>query len=96
MELIRYLASNNVEGYNLDKYTEELAELLEKLLKYKIKPEASRPSMEEIIEEIGDVEFRGEVFKEQFQINKQVQARVEHKATKYKKWKSENKYIGRI
>lgn len=78
-DVIDHLVTNNDEAYNIDKCLEEMAELSEKLLKYKTKKPEYRPSHDEINEEIGDVHVRMSVITQIFSSNSKVQERVNKK-----------------
>jgi len=64
---------------NILKLCEEMSELGEVLLKYVNKNKDNKPPIEKIIEELGDVFFRGTVIVEQFDIEEPVINRIDEK-----------------
>ena len=92
------LALTNKTKYNYLKLAEELAELLEVVIKFATKVKEKRPPKEKLVEELGDVMFRilvlaaakGEEFGEDSNL------RVEEKALKLYNYYKEGKYVGGI
>jgi NTP pyrophosphatase (non-canonical NTP hydrolase) len=78
-ELKRVLLAPERHERNILKLCEEMAELQEVLLKYVNKREDARPPVSKIIEELGDVIFRGQVIADQFDIEENVNERIEEK-----------------
>lgn len=88
------LALTNTPEYNRLKLCEELAELMEVLLKYTNKVEAYRPEDSKIIEEMGDVILRWFVLMFQLDIEDEIGNRVEAKCKKLFKHYIDGKYKG--
>ena len=79
-----YLSTKNDYDYLLRKTCEELTELMELLLKTLNKKEDKRPSLESIVEEIGDVEMRLLMLKNRMKISPDmIDARKIYKANKF-------------
>lgn len=74
------LAKNVTKETNTLKVVEECAELQEVLLKGITKSDASKPSQEKIVEEMGDVVFRVMVLARVMGVEVEVEKRIEDKA----------------
>lgn len=96
-EIIKTIAETNEKGYNILKFIEESTELNDVLVK-KITKEGTRkePDLASIIEEIGDVELRLVILKQQLNCEEAVVERIEFKLNKYNQFLIEGKYKGRI
>ena len=93
----RQLKRRNTKQYNLSKTCEELTELQELLLKTMNKRPANRPSKQMLIEEIGDVEMRLFILKDQLNITgSEVIKRKVDKANKFIGYINEGKYTRNI
>jgi NTP pyrophosphatase (non-canonical NTP hydrolase) len=81
-DTIEALSEYNEPEYNRSKLAEELAELLEVLLKLQNKKGIHIPPREKVVEEIGDVIFRAYVYIQQEAMEEEVEARMIFKANK--------------
>lgn len=77
------LATHNEALYNEDKVLEELAELAEVILKARTKRNTEGPSQQDLIDEIGDVQLRLEVYKKMLGIEREVDIRIGKKLNKF-------------
>jgi NTP pyrophosphatase (non-canonical NTP hydrolase) len=85
------LASDNLikhlpKQLNILKVVEECAELSEVLVKYVTKSEEFKPTLEKIVEEMGDTVFRIIVLSKLLDVQDEVQGRLEEKAQKLYDW----------
>jgi NTP pyrophosphatase (non-canonical NTP hydrolase) len=80
------LAKNVTKEKNILKVVEECAELQEVLVKYLTKSEELKPKQEKIVEEMGDVVFRIMVLARAMNIEKEVDQRMQDKATQMYNW----------
>lgn len=90
MEIFKKMADNFDEERLTLKVVEELSELSEVLVKRLTRKEGQKPSVEKIIEEIGDVHFRTRCLIEKLGISEQVEARILQKGMQVEKWYFEN------
>jgi NTP pyrophosphatase (non-canonical NTP hydrolase) len=74
-ELLQFLLEPKRHERNILKLCEEMAELQEVLLKYVNKTPENRPSLDKIVEEMGDVIFRAIILTKQFEIEEEVEER---------------------
>lgn len=92
-----YLGKTNDETYNIMKYLEEAAELQDAMITRKLKPGHIRtPSMQGLIDEIGDLEARLNIIKSMYGVWDKVDERRKYKLKKYEKWIDLGKYTGAI
>jgi hypothetical protein len=71
-ELEDFLLVPERQNRNILKFCEEMAELSEVLLKWVNKEDKNKPPISKIIEEMGDVAFRGDIVMQQFDIEEEV------------------------
>lgn len=95
-ELIPLLADHNTPKYNSSKLCEELAELLEVLLKFENKIPEKKPSSEAIIDELGDVILRVAIYAHQEGWLDEVDNRLIDKAKKLLGYALKGEYVGGI
>ena len=89
----RKLSKMNSRKYSLSKTCEELTELQELLLKTLNKRYDARPTKEQIIEELGDVEIRLSILKRKFGITqKELDTRKIYKANKFIGYVNQKEY----
>lgn len=89
----------NTNEFTTLKLIEELAELQEKLIKYHLKSPSHKPKLEEILDEIGDVQLRIELFidkvrNEDFDVDDYLDERIDRKLMKLHGYVKEGKYKG--
>lgn len=77
---IQKLTEHMSEEKIILKMLEECAELSEILLKYLTKRPENRPPLDKIVEELGDVIYRGKVLASKMNIEDKVNTRVSEKA----------------
>lgn len=95
--IVKHLVKTNSETYNLLKTVEELTELSEVLMKKVLKTGTDKaPSLNSIVEEIGDVELRLSILKELLNCKEAVKIRVGYKLSKYQEYINNGKFIGKI
>lgn len=75
------------------KVVEELSELSEVLVKRLTRKEGQKPSVEKIIEEIGDVFFRSHCLIAKLGIHEKVEDRIRQKSIQVEKWYFENQNL---
>lgn len=96
MNIIKHLAETNDYEFNIDKALEEMTELMEVLLKSKLKDKADKsPKNKDITDEIGDVQIRLNILKEMFG-KENCEERERAKTLKYFSYIENNEYTGRI
>src|ERR1700754_4055042 len=92
-KFFRRLSRMNKRNYSLSKTCEELTELQELLLKSMNKRAPNRPTKQQIIEEMGDVEIRLLILKRKLGISqKELSDRKIYKANKFIGYINEGKY----
>jgi NTP pyrophosphatase (non-canonical NTP hydrolase) len=91
-DFIEFLAKYNKPKFNINKCAEELAELLEVLLKYQTKSKEHRPDITKISEEMGDVMLRLAILMEQLGITEIAGERADQKMDKLYEYYKEGKY----
>jgi NTP pyrophosphatase (non-canonical NTP hydrolase) len=96
-EIKTFLVKTNEESYNWQKLAEELFELGEVVMK-KINKQGTpkEPSMEKIIEEMGDVLLRINILEEKHDLEFHLMDRIDEKLLKLGEYINKNKYIGRL
>lgn len=85
-EAIEKLVEHLSEQQNILKAVEECAELQEVLVKYLTKAPDLKPKKEKIIEELGDVIFRTMAVAALFNVEDEVEKRIEDKAKVLYEW----------
>lgn len=95
-EVIKLLAKTNKPEYNTLKLSEELAEAQEKVIKFHLKTPEKKPSLQEVVDELGDVFLRIAIFLEQHELYDMFEERLETKGEKLLKYYKEDKYKGGI
>lgn len=93
-EIINKMVVTNSIEYNIDKAIEELSELIEALMKRKLKGDHGATA-QDVIDEIGDVQIRINVLKK-LMGPEAVENRIDAKLNKFRGFYEENKYIGHI
>lgn len=75
------------------KVAEELAELSEVLIKRITRKEGFKPSLEKLIEELGDVFFRSHCLIAKLGIHEKIEDRIRQKSMQVEKWYFENQNL---
>jgi NTP pyrophosphatase (non-canonical NTP hydrolase) len=95
--MIDKLATHNEPEYNEGKLIEELAELMEVIMKRKNKVGCPKqPTIQDLIDELGDVEMRVAIYKKMLGLNADVDIRIGTKLNKFADYLQDNKYGNRI
>lgn len=95
-EAIKQILIYNRSDYQYVKLAEELAELLEVVIKRYLKKPENKPSIEKLIEEMGDVLLRMKLLAEMENIKEEVNTRMHAKCTKLLTYIAEGKYKGGV
>lgn len=95
-EVVTKMVETNSPKNNLGKLTEECAELLEVLIKLTTKTEDNKPKREKIVEELGDLTFRMEVYIRQNGMNQEVADRVAKKVKQVEAYINSDQYVGGV
>lgn len=91
--VIEALAVRNEASYNEDKLLEELAELSEAVLKRRTKGNtSSAPTLQDLIDEMGDVYMRLDIYKKMLGLEVEVDIRIGLKLDKYSEYINNEKY----
>jgi NTP pyrophosphatase (non-canonical NTP hydrolase) len=92
MEIVEAVVKNNTLQFTMSKTAEECSELATVLLQG-INKRHDFPK-KQIIEEIGDVEWRIKILKKHLGIEKEVEDRINYKKEKLKSYLEKGKYKG--
>ena len=90
MNIVEKMAEKIDEERLTLKVAEGLAELSEVLIKRITRKEGFKPSLEKLIEELGDVFFRSHCLIAKLGIHEKVEDRIRQKSMQVEKWYFEN------
>lgn len=93
MNIVEKMAEKFDEERLTLKVAEELAELSEVLIKRITRKEGFKPSLEKLIEELGDVFFRSHCLIAKLGIHEKVEDRIRQKSIQVEKWYFENQNL---